>query len=181
MANCRNIILKLKEIRDKRGLSYNDIVSMIEENHDMVSRSSIQRVFAEGSEDLSFKYEETIRPIANVLLDIDTIEETDDENTKSLKTLLKFKDDLIGELRDKIKHLEADINREKIKHHEKMDAERANWGRSIEFLKEQVMLKDKRMDILLKSVQDKDARYDKLIELMLSCPARTNTKGCDGT
>jgi hypothetical protein len=136
-------------------------------------------VFAEGSEDVSFKYEETIRPIANALLDIDNIEETDDENIASLKTLLKFKDGLIGELREKIKHLENDLNREKLKYHEKMDAERAQWGRSIEFLKEQVAYKDKRMDILLESVQAKDARYDKLIELMLSCPVRKTTGECD--
>ena len=179
MANCKDIILKLKEVRESKGLSLNDIVALVEKNHDYVSRSSIQRVFAEGSEDVSFKYEETIRPIANALLDIDNIEETDDENIASLKTLLKFKDGLIGELREKIKHLENDLNREKLKYHEKMDAERAQWNRSIEFLKEQVAYKDKRMDILLESVQAKDARYDKLIELMLSCPARKATGECD--
>jgi len=180
MANCRNIILKLKEIREERGYSYNDIVALVEKNNNFVSRSSIQRVFAEGSEEVSFKYEETIRPIANALLDIDSIEEEDDENTKSMKTLLKFKDNLIGELREKIKHLEAELTKEKLKHHEKMDNERAQWSRSIEFLKEQVAYKDKRMDILLESVQAKDARYDELLKLILSCPARHQKKECDG-
>lgn len=182
MANCRDIIIKLKAIRDERNLSLNDIVNMIEKNGDFVSRSSIQRVFAEGSEEVSFKYEETIRPIANALLDIDKIEDTDDENIASLKTLLKFKDGLIGELREKIKHLENELNREKLKYHEKMDNERAQWNRSIDFLKEQVAYKDKRMDILLESVQAKDARYDELLKLILSCPGRLafEKKGCDG-
>ncbi len=182
MANCRDIIIKLKAIRDERNLSLNDIVNMIEKNGDFVSRSSIQRVFADGSEECSFKYEETIRPIANILLDINNIEESDDENTKSMKTLLKFKDDLIGELREKIKHLEHDISREKLKYHEKMDNERAQWAKSIEFLKEQVAYKDKRMDLLLQAVQDKDSRYDELLKLILSCPGRLafEKKGCDG-
>lgn len=181
MADCKKIILKLKEIREEKGLSYNDIVGMVEKNHSHVSRSSIQRVFAEGSEDVSFKYEETIRPIANALLDVDTIEDEDDESTKSMKVLLQYKDELIRELKEKIKRLESDIDKEKIKYHEKMDSERQTWGRSIELLKEQVAYKDKRMDLLLQAVQDKDKRYDELLKLILSCPARNmyQSKGCD--
>lgn len=182
MANCRNIILKLKEIREERGLSYNDIVTLVEKNGSFISRSSIQRVFAEGSEEMSFKYEETIKPIANALLDIDNLEDEDDENTKSMKVLLRFKDSLIGELKEKIKELECKIANEKIKYHEKMESERATWGRSIEFLKEQVAYKDKRMDLLLQAVQDKDTRYDELLKIILACPARVAyQKGCDDT
>lgn len=73
MNNSKEIIIKLKEVRLEKGLSLNDIVDLVEQNGDFISRSSVQRVFADGSEDASFKYDDTIRPIANALLDIDRI------------------------------------------------------------------------------------------------------------
>ena len=61
------------------------------------------------------------------------------------------------------------MDREKLKYHEKMDSERERYNKSIEFLKEQVALKDKRMDILLESVQKKDSRYEELITRVMAC------------
>ena len=58
MANTKELIIKLKQVREEKNLSYNDIVALIEKNGDFLSRSSVQRVFSEGSEDISFKYEE---------------------------------------------------------------------------------------------------------------------------
>ena len=62
--------------------------------------------------------------------------------------------------------------KEKIKHHEKLEKEREASRKSIEFLKEQINYKDKRMDLLLQAVQDKDVRYDELLKVILSCPCR---------
>ena len=53
-----------------------------------------------------------------------------------------------------------------------MDKEREQWSRSIEFLKEQVSFKDKRIDVLLDAVQAKDSRYEELLGLVLTCPCR---------
>ena len=50
-------------------------------------------------------------------------------------------------------------NRVKIVHRS-TEQERLTRARSIEFLKEQISFKDQRMDLLLKTVQDKDYRYD---------------------
>ena len=165
MANTRDIILKLKEVRDEKGLSLNEIVSLVEENGSYISRSSVQRVFADGSEALSFRYDDTIRPIANALLDIDTIEQDDDTDTQAMKSLLQYKN-------QRIKELESQLNKEKVKYHEKLDKEREQYQRSIEFLKEQIAYKDKRMDLLLDSVEKKDKRLDELIEHIMNCPFR---------
>ena len=172
MVETKEIILKLKEVREEKGLSLNEIVGMVEKNGDYVSRSSIQRVFSDGSETLSFRYEETIRPIAKALLDIETIEEGDNMDVQAMKTLLKYKIQRIEELERQIEELGAKLDKEKIKYHEKMDRERAQWGRSIEFLKEQISYKDQRMDLLLQAVKDKDERYDQILQLIISCPAR---------
>lgn len=149
MDNTRDIISKLKEVREEKGLSLNDIVALVEKNGDYVSRSTVQRVFSEGSEDFSFRYEETVRPIAKAILDIETIEDTDSMDIQAMKVLLKYKI-------QRIEELEQQLDREKIKYHEKLDKERERYQKSIEFLKEQVALKDKRMDLLLEHILGKE-------------------------
>lgn len=149
MVETKELILKLKEVREEKGLSLNEIVSMVEENGDYVSRSSIQRVFSDGSETLSFRYEETIRPIAKALLDMETIEEGDNMDIQAMKTLLKYKIQRIEELERQIEHLEAEKAKDKIKNHEKIDNIRAEYEKKIDFLKGQIILKDKRIDLLL--------------------------------
>ncbi len=172
MTNTKEIILKLKEVRKEKDLSYGDILDLMEKNGDFVSKSTISRIFQDGSEELSFRYEETIRPIAKALLDIETIEDDDDVDVQAMKSLLQYKIQRIEELERQIEQLETKLDKEKIKYHEKMEHERAQWSRSIEFLKEQVSLKDKRIDVLLEAVQVKDARFEELLTQILSCPCR---------
>ena len=166
MTNTREIILKLKEVRVEKGLSYGDILELMEKQGDFVSKSTLSRLFAEGSEDgSSFKYEETIRPIAKALLGIETIEDTDDMDVQAMKSLLKYKMQLIEDLEKKIETLTNDLSREKLKHHEKLDKERENFQKSLTFCREQISLKDKRIDQLL------DTNV-KLLNQLLVCPCR---------
>lgn len=159
MTNSRDVIVKLKDIREEKSLSLGDIMELIERNGEFVSKTTLSRVFADGSEEMSFRYEETLRPIANALLDIETIEEDDDLDTQALKIMLQYK-------AEKIRELESELNYEKLKHHEKLERERERSQRSIEFLKEQITLKDKRMDQLLEAVFEKDKQQKELLEKM---------------
>ena len=167
MTNTKDIILKLKEVREEKGLSYNEILELMEKNGDFLSKSTISRVFADGSEEMSFRYEETIRPIANALLDIETIEETDDMDIRAMKSLLKYKLQVIEDLEQKVLQLESSLDKEKVKYHEKLDKERERFNRSIDFLKEQISLKDKRMDMLLEAVFKKDEQHKDLLNTIL--------------
>lgn len=177
MTNTKDVIIKLKEVRNEHGLSYNDILALMEKNGDFLSKSTISRVFADGSEnETSFRYEETIRPIANALLDIDTIEDGDNVDVQAMKSLLKYKDQRIRELEREKERLELALAEEKLKSNEKLEIEREQSRRSIEFLKEQVSLKDKRMDMLLDAVVVKDQQHKELLELVLSCPARKQSE-----
>ena len=169
MTNTKDIIIKLKEVRDERGLSYNDILSLMEKNGDYLSKSTISRVFGEGSEDLSFRYEETIRPIANALLDIETIEDSDNMDVQAMKSLLKYKIQVIEDKEKRIVELEAALANEKVKYHEKLDKEREQYSKRIAFLMEQINLKDKRMDQLLEAVFTKDKQHAELLERVLVC------------
>ena len=177
MINTRDIIMKLKEVREEKGLSYSNILDLMEKNGDYLSKSTLSRVFADGSEDVSFKYDETIRPIAKALLDIETIEDDDDMDVKAMKSLLKYKIQRIEELEKQVKNLESAIDKEKIKSHEKIEKERATFQRSIEFLKEQVNYKDKRIDLLLDAVSEKDKRFNEVISHILSCPRMKDCRG----
>ena len=91
MTKTRDIIIKLKEVRKEKDLSYGDILDLMEKNGDYLAKSTLSKLFSEGSEDLNFKYEETIRPIAKALLGIETIEVDDDMDIQAMKSLLKFK------------------------------------------------------------------------------------------
>ena len=152
MINTKDIILKLKAVKDEKQLTNADIMRLIEANNEYVSKTTLSRVFAEGSEDTIFRYEATLRPIVNALLDIDTIEEEDNTSVSAMKTLLQYKIQRIQELEQENERLHSEIDKEKVKSIEKMEKEREIFNKRINFLLHQIELKDKRMDMLLEKV-----------------------------
>lgn len=160
MPNTRQIILKLKEVREERNLSYDKIVSMLETNGDFLSKSSVSRVFKDGSEDKSFNYNTTIRPIAKALLDMETIEEDDSPEEQAIKIIMKAKIERILELEDQIRELKEQIARDKLRYHEKLEAERAKYESVINFRSDQIEKKDARIDGLLDMLKKQMDRCD---------------------
>lgn len=170
MTNTRDLILKLKEVRNERikELSYTNIIKKIEATNPFPpSKATLSRLFADGSEDEadSFSYERVLIPVANAILDVDIDEETDTMDTKALKALLKSK-------KERIKELEAIIEKDKIKYHEKLEKERAHFERSLDFLKHQVDLKDKRIDMLFEAVFLRKDQHNELLSAIKECPYR---------
>lgn len=159
MIETRELILKLKNAKKEKNLSINDIVSL---TRNYLSKTTVQRVFAEGSENMSFRYDDTIRPLVKALLDVDTIEDSDDMDTKALKSLLKLKIQRIEELENQLKE-------EKIKNHEKMEKERKQYDIHIALLNEQIAIKDKRMDEMKQRFDRKDEQYTELVNRLLNC------------
>lgn len=160
MIETRELILKLKEVQKEKHLSVNDILDM---TGNMISATTIRRViFTEGSENTSFRYEDTIRPLVKALLDMDTIEDSDDMDTKALKSLLKLKI-------QRIEELEKHIKEEKIKNLEKMENERKQYEVHIKHLEEQIAIKDKRMDEQAERFNRKDEQYTELVNRLLNC------------
>lgn len=145
----REIILKLKMYRAENDLSYAQIVSMVEANGDFISKSTVAKVFADGSEDENFRFNTSIKPISDALLGVNAISDTDSTKEQAMKELLQYK-------YEKLEELEADLNKEKVKYHEKLEKERARSQKSIDFLKTQIELKDKRIDFLFDEVAKKD-------------------------
>jgi hypothetical protein len=86
-----------------------------------------------------------------------------------MKSLLKYKMQLIEDLEQKNEDLSNELIKEKLKHHEKIDRERANFQKSLDFCREQIALKDKRIDQLLDS-------NTRLLDQLLVCPCRNKNK-----
>ena len=172
MTNTKELIIKLKETRIQKGYSISDIENLLEANGQHLSRSTISRFFSEGSEDVSFRYEETIKPIADVLLDTDNIEDTDDMDVQAMKTLLKYKAERIKELESQIEHLQAALDKERVKGHEKFAKERELCNDRINFLTSQIEIKDKRIDMLMEENAENFKRMNELMDKFMHCPYR---------
>jgi hypothetical protein len=166
MTNTKEIILKLKDVKAERNLSINDIVDL---TNNYLSKTTVQRVFAKDSENTSFLYDDTIRPLVKALLDVDTIEDDDDMDTKALKSLLKLKIQRIEELESQICDLRLMLSEEKLKSHEKMEKERKQYEKHFDLLNEQIAIKDKRMDEQAERFNRKDEQYTELVNRMLNC------------
>lgn len=168
LADTKEIIIALKKVYKEQKLSIDKVLAMVDEREGegKVSRSTIQRLFAAGSEDdpSSFRYETTLIPICNALLD---------ENSANTTIMMKYKKDLIEdfaaqnkELKEEIKNIKCELEQE---YNSKLEECAANFQKSIDFAKNQIELKDKRIDQLM------DMNMQ-LMNQLLSCPKR----GCPG-
>ena len=150
-----NIIERLKEVKKTQPEYTLQKIA----DHTGISLSTVTRVFADGSENVSFRYE-SIRPIAQMLLGIDDLDEGDNDE-KALKAIIQFKD-------ARIKELEAKLIEEKEKHERKLEKERAQNRASIEFLKHQVELKDDRITRLMAEVEKRGSMCEGLLTQILN-------------
>ena len=171
MIDTREIILALKKVYEEKNLSIDKALALVDEKEGRgaVSRSTIQRIFAKGSEDdpASFRYETTLKPICNALLDIDSIESEDDSDTRAYKSLLKLKRDIIDEL--------TKVNDQvKVDYAEKLQEETEKFQKSLEFIKHQVELKDQRIDALMSLTTELMTTNNRLVTQLMDCPLREN-------
>ena len=143
------IITRLKEVKNNNSeLTIEKIA-----DHTGVSKSTVARIFAEGSEYQNFK-PESIEPIAKMLLGLDSLDEGDDYE-KALKALIKLKDSEIEDLKKEKEAL-------KEKYQAKMEEERKQFRDSLDFLKHQIELKDERMDRMFTGLERRGELYESL-------------------
>lgn len=170
MIDTKDVILALKRVKKEKGLSLDKILVLMNEKDSStaVSKTTLARVFKKGSEDEIFRYEATLRPIANALLDIEEIETGDSIDTQAMKSILILKQELITALQEKLNNTEShDVG---------------YYIKAIEHYKAQLALKDKRIDQLLDSNDRLQKTIEKLTEQLLSCPCRQagEIKGNEG-
>lgn len=145
-----DLILRLKEIRTEKGLTLQEISDKLDEAGCHVGITSIKKVFSEGSEDLGFRYHDTIEPIAKVLLDL--YDDQGDAEAVALKADLAVKDELISRLERELLVAKAD------------------YARRAEFLLRQIDLKDARINTLMDRVTVLLDQLQKLLDKCDHCP-----------
>lgn len=132
------IIRNLKRVKSENGLSISEIVNLCERNGESVSETTIKKVFSDGSEALGFNYESTLKPIVNALLgDHEETAETD-----MMISVAQFKEAKIKDLESQMARMEE------------------SYKRRIEFLKDQIEIKDARLD-------KRDEMITKLIDTII--------------
>ena len=170
LTDTTEIILALKEVYKKEKLSYKKVYKMVcdEYGEGTISESTIQRIFKEGSEEnpASFRYETTLIPLCNLLLD------KSEGQTSDL--LLRFKKDLIEDYAAQVKDLKEELRtikeHEKVKYAEKLAKETQHFNDSLAFMSHQIELKDQRIDALLATTTELMATNNKLLKQLMACP-----------
>ena len=126
-----NLIIKLKKAKnDDPEMTLQKICDSTG-----VSMSTIQRIFADNSENQSFRYE-SLKPISFLLLGTDGLENNMDSDELQMQ---------VAEIKDK--------------YEKKLEKEREQHRKSITFLMKQIDLKDDRITFLLNALEDRVQQY----------------------
>jgi hypothetical protein len=136
----RQTIERLKHVKKDQELSYANIMDMLSTKGYFISEPTLKKVFSDKSDKYQFKYRDTIAPLADVLLDLYTEDETDDE----MKRLIREKNKLIEILIHKNEEHKAD------------------YERRISHLKKQVERLETHLDFREKIIERKDTVIEDL-------------------
>ena len=130
LTKSQELIKQLKEIKETNEITFPRIMERMEKNGKVVSLTTLRRVFADGSESNAnnFSYENTLLPIAEVLLNVEDLPTLPNspyaKEIDGLKSVIHLQNEEIARLHELKEHLESRIT----------------------FLLEQIDKKDRRMD-----------------------------------
>ena len=168
-----NIIPKLREAKEVKGLSYQDITDITEENGEYVSVSSVKRVFAKDSDISSFRYNQTIRPIIRAVLGLDaeTEEPTDDPKQaeeyyttiEAMKAVIDFKHQQIMDYAKEIESLKEAMQTLKEEHQKTLEEVTKESRLKIEHLKDQIQYLRSVNDQNLKIISQQNGMIEKFL------------------
>jgi hypothetical protein len=124
------LVRQLKEVKKAQEITFPRIMDRLEKHGYYVSLTTLRRIFADGSESnaASFSYENTLMPVAEVLLDAEDVPTPVNspwaKEIDALKSVIHVQNEEIARLHELKEHLEARVT----------------------FLLEQIEKKDRRMD-----------------------------------
>lgn len=151
----RKTIKRLKQIKQEQGLSIPQIMDLMEKQGKFVSEATLKKLFSDGSEEKPFRYQDSIAPVADVLLDIYG-DSSGLDDTESLRQFIREKNKLIELLVIKVEELG-----EEAKAREKLYEDRkAAFEKTIESLELQVHR-------LHEQVDRKDIMLEKLVNRLI--------------
>ena len=145
----KQTVARLRQVKKERDLTVPMILDLLEEKSYFLSEATVKRVFSENVNPTSFKYRDTISPLADVLLDVYT-DKSDSVDVQALKSMLHDKNRTINILlaRDEERKLE--------------------YEKRIAHLQKQIDTLEKHLEFREKVVERKDDVIEKLINKLLS-------------
>lgn len=155
----RKTIKRLKQIKQEQGFSIAQIMDLMEKQGKFVSEATLKKVFADGSEEKNFRYQDSIAPIAEVLLDIYG-ESTGIEDIESLRQIIREKNKLTEFLMIKLEEKDDEVKKlEKLYEDRKTAFEKTIESQELQIkrLHEQVDRKDIMLEKLLNALLLKES------------------------
>ena len=130
----RDTVERLRKVKKDNGLTIAQIMEMLEDKNCFISEATIKRIFSENNDPRSFKYQSTIAPLADVLLDLYS-DNSGSEDVATLKALIHDKNEMISILVMKNDEMRADFEK-RIAHLQKQ----------LETMEEHLMFREKQID-----------------------------------
>ena len=144
----KSTIIRLKKVKAEQGLSISKIMDLLEEKGKFVSEATVKRVFSEGSEDFNFRYQDSIAPLADVLLDWYG-DSSGLDDVSALKQIIHDKNQTIEFMMIKF------------------EEQKTAYEKNVAHLKEQIQSLNERLDFRERVVDRKDAVIEKLLNAYL--------------
>ncbi len=144
----KTTIIRLKKVKEEQALSIPNIMDLLEAKGKFVSEATLKRVFSDGSEDFNFRYQDSIAPLADVLLDLygDT---SGLDDIAALKQIIHDKNQTIEFMMIKF------------------EEQKSAYERNVAHLKGQIHRLNERLDVRERSIERKDAIMEKLLNAYL--------------
>lgn len=150
MSEKQELLQKLRIARETKGLSYQDIVDITEENGEAVSLSTVKRIFQKDSDLDDFRYHQTVRPIIRAVLGMD--EETEKPAAKpsaeqaeqyyatieGLKAVVDLKHEQNTSLQKENNRLASELADLKVDRKEQLADTKADYQKKIDHLKDEI-------------------------------------------
>ena len=140
----KNTVERLRKVKKDQGLTVPQILELLDKKGYFLSETTVKRVFAENHDALSFRYRDTIAPLADVLLDLYE-DKSGSSDVAALKAMIHDKNKMIDMLIVKNEELKAD------------------YDKRISHLQKQVERLENHLDFRERVIERKDAVIEKLI------------------
>ena len=144
----KDTVERIRKVKKEKGMTIPDILDLLEKKNFFLSEATLKRVFSENNDPSSFKYRDTIVPLADVLLDFYE-DQSGTEELAALKSMIRDKNMTISILIAKNEELRAD------------------YDKRIAHLQKQIDRLEKNLDFREGVVQRKDEVIEKLINKVI--------------
>ena len=144
----KTTVERLRTVRKEHGLTIPQVCEMLDAKGYFLSEATVKRVFSENHDPLSFRYRDTLAPLADVLLDLYG-DKSNSEDVATLKAMIHDKNKMIDMLVVKSEDLKAD------------------YEKRINHLQRQIDKLEQHLDFRERIIERKDIVIEKLLNKVI--------------